>query len=140
MELLFAIGGVILANYILGVVKSLGIDFSTSRAVMGLLEVFKKVVAVSAIYFAYFYLQGIPTLGDVFTPLAWAVLGLIGLYHLNSGLLNATKMAGIEKLVILDDFDAYVKKLMGKSNPSLIPQLSEVDLTIESAHLLQEEE
>ena len=140
MELAIIIGGAIIANYILGVVKSIGADFSFVKMRDGFIDTLKKIIGTGFVFLAFVYVKDVEVLGALFTPVAWTVLGFIGMYHGNSVLINATKLSGIPHVAILEDLDIYIKDLIGKSNPNLVPQGSKVDLTLEAAHLLKEEE
>ena len=62
---------------------------------------------------------------------AWSLLGLVGVYNLNSFLLNATNLSGIKNVKILKDLDDKFKELIGKDYPYGV-ESSEIEEVIES--------
>ncbi len=130
MKLEIIIVGAIVGNYIFGMISHIGIDFSIQIALKGLWEMIKKLIGVGALYVGYIYTQDVEVLGIAYSVVAWSLLGLVGVYNLNSFLLNATNLSGIKNVKILKDLDDKFKELIGKDYPFGI-EPEEVETSIE---------
>lgn len=117
MQLEYIILGAVIGNYLFGMISHIGIDFSIRIALNGLWETIKKIVGASALYVGYIYTQDIEVLGIAYSVVAWSLLGLVGVYNLNSFLLNATNLSGIKDVKILKDLDDKFKELINKDYP-----------------------
>ena len=114
MELEIIIVGAIIGNYLFGMISHIGIDFSIQIALKGLWETIKKLIGASALYAGYIYTQDVEVLGIAYSVVTWSLLGLVGVYNMNSFLLNATNLSGIKDVKILKDLDDKFKELIGK--------------------------
>ena len=131
MKLEIIIVGAIIGNYLFGMISHIGVDFSIQIAVNGLWEMIKKLIGVGALYVGYIYTQDVEVLGIAYSVVAWSLLGLVGVYNMNSFLLNATNLSGIKNVKILKDLDDKFKELIGKDYPFGI-ESSEIEEVIES--------
>lgn len=131
MKLEYIILGAIVGNYLFGMISHVGVDFSIQIALKGLWEMIKKLIGVGALYVGYIYTQDVEVLGIAYSVVAWSLLGLVGVYNLNSFLLNATNLSGIKNVKILKDLDDKFKELIGKDYPYGI-ESSEIEEVIES--------
>lgn len=131
MKLEIIIIGAIIGNYWFGMISHIGVDFSIQIALQGLWEMIKKLIGVGALYVGYIYTQDVEVLGIAYSVVAWSLLGLVGVYNLNSFLLNATNLSGIKNVKILKDLDDKFKELLNKDYPYGI-ESSEIEEVIES--------
>ena len=114
MKIEYIIIGAIIGNYLFGVINHIGKDFSIKVALDGLWATIKKLIGAAALYLGYVYTQDIEIIGVAYSVVAWALLGFVGAYNLNSFLLNATNLSGIKNVKILKDLDDKLKELIGK--------------------------
>ena len=117
MKLEIIIVGAIIGNYWFGMISHIGVDFSIQIALKGLWEMIKKLIGVGALYAGYIYTQNVEVLGIAYSVVAWSLLGLVGVYNMNSFLLNATNLSGIKDVKILKDLDDKFKELIKKEMP-----------------------
>jgi cell division protein FtsX len=133
MELEIIIVGAIVGNYLFGVISHIGKDFSIKVALQGLWETIKKLIGASALWIGWQYTQDVEIIGVAYSVVAWTLLGFVGAYNLNSFLLNATNLSGLENVAILKQLDDRLKGLIGKE-----VELSKVDYSAEITHLMGE--
>ena len=117
MKIEYIIIGAIIGNYLFGMISHIGVDFSIQIALKGFWETIKKLIGAGALYAGYIYTQDVEVLGIAYSVVAWSLLGLVGVYNLNSFLLNATNLSGIKNVKILKDLDDKFKELIGKDYP-----------------------
>ena len=130
MKLEYIILSAIVGNYLFGMISHNGVDFSIRIALNGLWETIKKIIGAGALYIGYIYTQDIEVLGIAYSVVAWSLLGLVGVYNLNSFLLNATNLSGIKDVKVLKDLDDKFKELINKDVPFGL-ESSEVEEIIE---------
>jgi len=117
MKIEYIIVGAIVGNYLFGMISHIGVDFSIQIALQGLWETIKKLIGASALYVGYIYTRNVEVLGIAYSVVAWSLLGLVGVYNMNSFLLNATNLSGIKDVKILKDLDDKFKELIKKDYP-----------------------
>lgn len=115
MKLELIIAGAIIGNYLFGVISHIGKDFSIKVALQGLWATVKKLIGAIALWIGYQYTQDVEIIGVAYSVVAWTLLGFVGAYNLNSFLLNATNLSGLENVKILQELDDKLKELIGKS-------------------------
>jgi hypothetical protein len=114
MKLELVILGAIIGNYLFGMISHIGVDFSLKIAFVGLWETIKKIIGASALWVGYIYTQDVEIIGVAYSVVAWTLLGFVGAYNLNSFLLNATNLSGLQNVKVLQELDDKLKELIGK--------------------------
>ncbi len=131
MKLEIIIALAIIGNYFFGMISHIGKDFSIQLAVSGFLLMIKKLIGAGALFLGYVYTKDLDIFGIAYSVIAWSLLSLVGVYNLNSFLLNATNLSGIKDVKILKDLDDKFKELLNKDYPYGI-ESSEIEEVIES--------
>ena len=130
MTLETIIGLTIIGNYFFGMISHIGKDFSIQLAVSGFLLMIKKLIGAGALFLGYVYTKDLDIFGIAYSVIAWSLLSLVGVYNLNSFLLNATNLSGLQDVKILKDLDDKFKELIKKDYPFGI-EPEEVETSIE---------
>jgi len=113
--LLLIILGSVIANYLLGVIKSIGNGFDPKLFWKGLMNLIKREIALLFIIGTYIIFKDIDLFGILYTPIAYFLLTLSTVYFVNGLLVNACSILGFENIKVLSELDNEFKKLMNKS-------------------------
>lgn len=127
---------VIPVNFVLGLAKSVGSGFNWGIALRGFFETIKKLIGVSALLVGYYVLKDVDMLAIAYSPIAFFIVGLSTVYHLNSCLVNSADLIGLKDVAVLSALDMKFKELLGK-----LPWTEEptVETSAELEHLMNEE-
>ena len=113
-KLILFIFAIIVVNFLVGVVKSVGKDFNIQLFWQGFGSVIKKEIALALLVYGYFYLDGVEVLAIAYAPIFFFIAGLSTVYHTNSALINICHLLELDDVAVLQDLDDLLKKLKGK--------------------------
>lgn len=114
-KIVIIILGSVIVNFALGTLKAIGQGFDFKLFFNGLGEVIKREIALLALLGFYWYFQDVEVLDLAYAPIAWFIVGLSTVYHLNSSLVNICALLGLEDVKVLGELDEKFKELKQRS-------------------------